>query len=76
MGQHSVFNVTASLGDRCAAAVLDKRRGWLDSTPRLPVASWLEIAAWLVGALLALGLLSCLALCLSTPKGKSDRLPK
>jgi len=76
VGQHSVFNVTASLGDRCAAAVLDKKRGWLDSTPRLPVAGWLEVAAWLVGALLALGLLSGLALCLSTPKGKSDRLPK
>jgi hypothetical protein len=74
VGQHSVFNVTASLGDRCAAALLDKRRGWLDSTPPLPVAGWLEVAGWLVGALLALGLLSGLALCLSTPKGKSAQL--
>ena len=76
VGQHSVFNVTASLGDRCAAAVLDKRRGWLDSTPRLPVAGWLEVAGWLVGALLALGLLSGLALCLSTPRGNNAQLGK
>lgn len=74
VGQHSVFNMTTSLGDRCAAAVLDKRRGWLDSTPLLAAPGWLEVAGWLVGALLALGLLSGLALYLSTRKGKSARL--
>ena len=76
LGQHSVFNVTVSLGDRCAAAVLEKRQGWLDSPPPLAAPGWLEIAGYLVGALLALGLLSGLALYLSTRKGKSGQLEK
>ena len=76
IGDFSMFNVTARLGDPCVAGT-SHRGGWLDLPPVLPpTPGWIEVACWLVGAVLTLGVLAALALVLSMRRRKGGGLER
>ncbi len=73
LGQFSQFNVSAHLGDPCAAGAPDRRRGWLDPASPSPGAMaphWFEVGCWLLAAVLVLAGLTGLAFLLSMRRTK------